>query len=89
MAAPNGSCFSAGKVGLDDIDSVVSARLEPARVTGNAQPAAFNRQVAVYLAKHVGGWITVKTVSSTTAGIILRSAIPSAGSKPGGNRIRR
>jgi len=60
MAAPNGSSFSAVSVGLAHIDSVVSARLGPARVTGNAQPAAFNRQVAMYLAKHVGGWSTVK-----------------------------
>ena len=25
---------------------------------GNAQPAVFNRQIAMYLAKHVGGWST-------------------------------
>src|SRR5580658_10750472 len=60
MPAPNGSSFCTGRVALADIDSVVSARLGPARVTGNAQPAAFNRQVAMYLAKHVGGWSTVK-----------------------------
>src|SRR3984957_88249 len=48
------------QIGLAQIDAVVSARLGPARVTGNAQPAAFNRQVAMYLAKHVGGWSTVK-----------------------------
>jgi hypothetical protein len=39
-------------------DRVVSARLGPTRVKGNAQPAVFNRQVAMYLAKHVGGWST-------------------------------
>src|SRR5580658_2451991 len=60
MPAPNGSSFCTGRVALADIDSVVSARLGPARVTGNAQPAAFNRQVAMYLAKHVGGWSTTK-----------------------------
>jgi len=26
----------------------------------NAHPAAFNRQVAMYLSKHVGGWSTTK-----------------------------
>src|ERR1700733_6788619 len=48
------------QIGLAQIDAVVSARLGPARVPGNAQPAAFNRQVAMYLAKHVGGWSTTK-----------------------------
>ena len=37
---------------------MVSARLGPTRVQGNAQPACFNRQVAMYLAKHVAGWST-------------------------------
>jgi hypothetical protein len=41
---------------LAEIDRVVSERLGRARVAGNAQPAAFNRQVAMYLAKRVGGW---------------------------------
>ena len=36
---------------LAEIDRVVSERLGRARVAGNAQPAAFNRQVAMYLAK--------------------------------------
>ena len=40
------------------IDAAVSARLGPTRVPGNEQPACFNRQVAMYLAKHVGGWST-------------------------------
>jgi hypothetical protein len=40
-------------VGLADIDRVVSEQLGRARVAGNAQPAAFNRQVAMYLAKRV------------------------------------
>jgi len=48
------------RIPLETIDAVVSARLGPARVTGNAQPAAFNRQVAMYLAKHVGGWTTTR-----------------------------
>lgn len=46
------------RVPLAAIDSIVSARLGATRVPGNAQPAVFNRQVAMYLAKHVGGWST-------------------------------
>src|SRR5262245_45801382 len=42
------------------IDAVVCARLGPARVRGNAQPAAFNRQVAMYLAHRAGGWSTTR-----------------------------
>jgi len=45
-------------VSLANIDGVVSARLGTTRVAGNAQPAVFNRQIAMYLAKHVGGWST-------------------------------
>jgi len=36
----------------------VSARLAATRGLGNSQPACFNRQVAMYLAKTVGGWTT-------------------------------
>jgi hypothetical protein len=43
---------------LSEINAVVSARLGPTRVAGNAQPACFNRQVAIYLAARVGGWST-------------------------------
>ncbi len=46
------------RVPLAAIDAAVCARLGPARVPGNAQPAAFHRQVAMYLARHVGGWST-------------------------------
>ena len=46
------------RVPLAVIDAAVCARLGPARVRGNAQPAAFHRQVAMYLARHVGGWST-------------------------------
>jgi chromosomal replication initiation ATPase DnaA len=28
------------------------------RVKGNAQPAVFSQHIAMYLAKHVGGWST-------------------------------
>jgi hypothetical protein len=38
---------------LAEIDRVVSERLGRARVAGNAQPAAFNWRVALYLAKRV------------------------------------
>lgn len=45
---------------LAEIDRVVSERLGSTRVAGNAQPAAFNRQVAMYLARRVGGWSLTK-----------------------------
>ena len=48
------------RISLLRVDAVVSALLGPARVPGNAQPAAFNRQVAMYLAKHVGEWSTTE-----------------------------
>ncbi len=50
----------AKRIPLETIDAAVCARLGPARVAGNSQPAAFNRQVAMYLAKHVGGWSTTR-----------------------------
>ena len=46
------------RISLARINDVVSAHLGPTRVPGNAQPAAFNRQIAMYLAKHVSGWST-------------------------------
>jgi len=46
------------RMSLAKIDGIVSARLGTTRVAGNAQPAVFNRQIAMYLAKHVGGWST-------------------------------
>jgi chromosomal replication initiation ATPase DnaA len=48
------------RVPLEVIDAAVCARLGPARIAGNSQPAAFNRQIAMYLAKHVGGWSTTR-----------------------------
>lgn len=39
------------RISLARINDVVSAHLGPTRVPGNAQPAAFNRQIAMYLAK--------------------------------------
>jgi len=46
------------RLSIAEIDAVVSARLGPTRIQGNAQPACFNRQVAMYLAKHLAGWST-------------------------------
>lgn len=48
------------RVPLATIDRIVSDRLGTTRVQGNAQPAVFNRQIAMYLAKHVGGWSTTR-----------------------------
>jgi hypothetical protein len=47
-----------GRTSLARIDAIVSAKLGLTRVRGNAQPAVGNRQVAMYLAKYVGGWST-------------------------------
>jgi hypothetical protein len=55
--APGDRCR---RIPLVTIDKVVAARLGQTRVQGNAQPAVFNRQVAMYLAKHVGGWSTTR-----------------------------
>jgi hypothetical protein len=44
------------RISLGHIDEVVTAHLGSARVRGNAQPAVFYRQIAMYLAKRVGGW---------------------------------
>ena len=46
------------RISLAQIDTAVSARLGPTRIPGNAQPACFNRQIAMYLARHVGRWST-------------------------------
>jgi hypothetical protein len=48
------------RVPLATIDRIVSDRSGTTRVQGNAQPAVFNRQIAMYLAKHVGGWSTTR-----------------------------
>lgn len=50
--------FSRRRISLADIDAGVSARLGPTRGLGNSQPACFNRQVGMYLARHVGRWST-------------------------------
>jgi hypothetical protein len=51
---------TAPRIPLSSIELAVSAKLGPGRVTGNAQPAVFSRQVAMYLAKCVGGWSTTQ-----------------------------
>uniref|UniRef100_Q01PB0 Chromosomal replication initiator, DnaA C-terminal domain n=1 Tax=Solibacter usitatus (strain Ellin6076) TaxID=234267 RepID=Q01PB0_SOLUE len=48
------------RIPLATIDKVVAARLGHTRVSGSAHPAVFNRQIAMYLAKHVGGWSTTQ-----------------------------
>jgi hypothetical protein len=61
MLSPEGAhSKSYRRIPLAIIDKVVSARLGQTRVQGNAQPAVFNRQIAMYLAKHVGGWSTTR-----------------------------
>src|SRR5215471_15243228 len=49
-----------GRIPMLEIDAVVATRLGPGRVRGNVQPAAFSRQVAMYLANQVGGWSTTQ-----------------------------
>ena len=46
------------RISLAEIDAVVSAKLGTTRTLGNAQPACFNRQVAMYLAARLGRWST-------------------------------
>ena len=59
MASPSLAPQSCpGRIPLAQIDAVVAARLGPTRGLGNAQPACFNRQVAMYLAARVGRWST-------------------------------
>ena len=61
MFAPKPEQFQLQRrIPLAAIDATVSAYLGTTRVIGNAQPAAFNRQVAMYLANRVGGWSTTK-----------------------------
>src|SRR5215471_21038727 len=49
-----------GRITLTEIEAAVAARLGPGRVTGNAQPAVFSRQVAMYVASQVCGWSTTQ-----------------------------
>ncbi len=50
--------LSQKRLSLAEIDAVVSAKLGATRTLGNAQPACFNRQVAMYLAARFGQWST-------------------------------
>src|SRR5947209_11636895 len=50
--------LSQKRISLAEIDAFVSAKLGATRTLGNAQPACFNRQVAMYLAARVGRWST-------------------------------
>src|SRR5438270_13681124 len=52
--------LSQKRLSLAEIDAVVSAKLGTTRTPGNAQPACFNRQVAMYLAARTGGWSTTE-----------------------------
>ena len=52
--------LSQKRLSLGEIDAVVSAKLGTTRTPGNAQPACFNRQVAMYLAARIGGWSTTE-----------------------------
>ena len=54
------TALSPQPISLETIDAVVTARLGETRFRVSAQPAVFNRQVAMYLAKHLGGWSTTR-----------------------------
>jgi hypothetical protein len=48
------------RIPLTTIDQIVTENLGPARVSSRAQPETLFRQIAMYLAKHVGGWSTTR-----------------------------
>src|SRR3954451_4572143 len=52
--------LSQKRLSLAQIDAVVAAKLGTTRIPGNAQPASFNRQVAMYLAARIGRWSTTE-----------------------------
>ena len=45
---------------IGEIDETVRAKLGMTRGASKAQPAAFNRQIAMYLAQRLGGWSTIR-----------------------------
>jgi hypothetical protein len=45
---------------IGEVDETVRAKLGMTRGASKAQPAAFNRQIAMYLAHRLGGWSTVR-----------------------------
>jgi hypothetical protein len=46
------------RISLAEIDAAVTRHLGATRGLGKSQPACFNRQMAMYLAKHLDGWST-------------------------------
>src|SRR3954468_10029341 len=52
--------LSQKRLSLAEIDAVGSVKLGTTRTPGNAQPACFNRQIAMYLAARIGGWSTTE-----------------------------
>ena len=60
LALPTAGRLGASRIALAKIDEVVASKLGLTRVRGNAQPATLNRQIAMYLAKRVGGWSTTR-----------------------------
>jgi hypothetical protein len=49
-----------GRIPPTTIDRIVAENLGPARIRSRTQPEALFRQIAMYLAKHVGGWSTTR-----------------------------
>ena len=84
--SPNNS--SQQRMTLAHIDAVVSMRLGPTRGLGKSQPACFNRQVAMYLASHVGRWSTTVIGRSYEAAITRPWCIRSSVSRPCARRTR-
>ena len=61
MLSPEGAhSQSYRRVPLATIDKIVSARLGAHALAGECAPAVFNRQIAMYLAKPMGGWSTTR-----------------------------
>jgi chromosomal replication initiation ATPase DnaA len=52
--------FVVHRISLATIDRIVAENLGPTRVRSKAQPEALFRQIAMYLAKNVGGWSTTR-----------------------------
>ena len=89
MPALNQATNPAGqRIPLSTIDAAVAARLGPGRVSGNAQPAVFSRQVGMYLAKDGRLEHDSDRQISTTVATIRPSAMPSAALRCYGKSIR-
>jgi hypothetical protein len=48
------------RLSLEQIEATVADHLGRGRVPGNQSGPCFSRQVAMYLAKNVGGWSTIR-----------------------------